>query len=362
MGASIFELCGEDRRGAGIKCHFVAHDGRPRTGRYTVREVRPNARKQYLSWFDPTARSVYLDGHPVIAQIFFPFDEAALDSSSDRVVIDALITWYRFELGQRKEVALDFVGHADARGASGYNLGLGLRRAQAARKRVDTGVQANWSDRVRFSKYDTRADSRGATMATGDHAADRRVDVVLPNVTRTEHVEEIEPLLITADYTGPLTKKLLFRSWGGGGAGVGKFGGEVLEIEIKNPKSGVRAFYYYAGAGAGVGLPVSVSRRSEEYTEQVLPYSFVDVDDFAGAGSIQTAMAVGGVQCLYFSGPKLRYTKQVLRKEGVEFCFPGWDLQVGVGASFGSWEKMPYRNERDRTEHIERQYRERQKR
>jgi hypothetical protein len=128
MGAHIYELCGRGLQGSWVMCHLVAigaHDGRPGTGSYHLRKVKPNYQKQYKSWFNPAARDWIYEGHPVVGQIFFPFGGKGLDTSSDRIVLNAVIAWYRFELGQNVGVELEFVGHADPRGTASFNMKLG---------------------------------------------------------------------------------------------------------------------------------------------------------------------------------------------------------------------------------------------
>jgi outer membrane protein OmpA-like peptidoglycan-associated protein len=355
MSTNIYELCGKGLRGAPVMCHLVAtgaHDGRPATGSYQVRKVRRNHFKQYKSWFSQASDVSLHDAHPVVGQIYFPFEDKSLDGLSDRIALDALIAWCHFQLGQDNRIELQFIGHADPRGAASYNTTLGLRRAKAVQTYVDKGLRANLVERVRFFRYKSKADSLGETMATGDRAADRRVDIVLSSVDVKSFVLDPDPLFVTGEYKGPLTKKLLFRPRGGGGFGVGPIGFDELEIEIKNPNTGATAFYLYGGGNVGVGFPVSKSLPSKDYQEKVVPCGFVDVDDFEGRGSIDSAMAVGGEQCLTFAGPKLHYCK-MFKKEGVAFCFTGWDLQVGASKGEGYWSLMPYRTEKDREAYLE---------
>ncbi len=365
MAASIYELCGKGLRGSPVMCHLVAlgaHDGRPGRRAYQMRKIGPNNLKQYRSWFDPASRAWIFDGHPIVGQVFFPFADKSLDGITDRIVLDAVVAWYRFELGQRNRVELDFVGHADPRGAPSFNEKLARKRAEVVQRHVDRGIRTNFVERVNFFRYKSKAESLGETMPTGDNAADRRVDIVLRSVTVKSVVEEADPLLVTAEYKGPLTKKLLFRPWGGVGGGIGKIGVETLEIEIKNPKSGATAFYQYYGGSFGIGLPVSGSLPSADYEAKEVPFGFVDVDDFEGAGSIDTAMVGGGVQCLIFAGPKLHHSKKIIKKDGVEFCFPGWDLQVGASMGAGYWSRCPYRTEKERQDYLAKKAEEKGKR
>lgn len=357
MGAEIYELCGKGLRGAPVMCHLVAtgaHDGRPATSFYQVRRARPNHRKQYKSWFGPEAWVSLHDAHPIVGQVYFPFDDRSLDGWSDRIVLDALAVWSRFQLEQDNKIELTFVGHADPRGAASYNTTLGLRRAEAVQKYVDKGIRANIVERVRFFKYKSTAASLGETLATGDHAADRRVDIVLSSIEVKTVVPDPDPLFITVEYKGPLTQKLLVRSWGGTGFSAFLVGAEQAEIEFKNPRSGARAFYYYLGGGGSTpGLPFSKNFPSEDYVEWEIPFALVDVDDFEGPGSITSAGAGAGGQCLQFLGPKLhRLKKRPGIHDGVAICSSGWGLQLGAGATGGRWQRMPYRNEEERKAYL----------
>jgi hypothetical protein len=360
MGAEIYELCGKGLRGAPVMCHLVAtgaHDGRPATGSYQVRKARPSHRKQYKSWFKswfgPEAWVSLHDAHPIVGQIYFPFDDRSLDGWSDRIVLDALVASCRFQLSKDDKVALTFVGHADPRGAARYNTTLGLRRAEAVQKYVDKGIRANIVERVRFFKYKSTSASLGETLATGDPAADRRVDIVLSSIEVKTVAPDPDPLFITLEYKGPLTQKLLFRSWGGTGLSAGPIGAEQAEIEIKNPRTGVRAFYYYLGGGVSPGLPISKSLPSGDYVEWEVPFALVDVDDFEGPGTITSAGAGAGGQCLHFLGPKLhRVKKRPGIHDGIAICSPGWGLQLGAGVSSGHWQRMPYRTEEDRKAYL----------
>jgi peptidoglycan-associated lipoprotein len=60
--------------------------------------------------------------------VFFAFDSVALSEEVKRV-LDRNIAW----LKQHGKIAIRLVGHADERGTSEYNLGLGMRRASQVR-------------------------------------------------------------------------------------------------------------------------------------------------------------------------------------------------------------------------------------
>ncbi len=110
MGGTICEI------GGGATAHMVlTGSGDGTRGGLSSRPIAPRQRQQYNSWFIPGGGQIY-EGHPVIAQIFFPFDDAKIDSMSDRVVLQALIEHLRYDLSQRIRIVLEFVGHADPRG------------------------------------------------------------------------------------------------------------------------------------------------------------------------------------------------------------------------------------------------------
>jgi peptidoglycan-associated lipoprotein len=97
--------------------------------------------------------------------VYFAFDSSTLDQSSrDKLSQDAAC------MKQRSIKAVHMTGLTDPRGTEEYNLALGDRRAQSAKKYLQTlGVQVQLS-----------ASSMGEEMATGSDesgwARDRRVD------------------------------------------------------------------------------------------------------------------------------------------------------------------------------------------
>jgi hypothetical protein len=355
MGSEIYEVRARGPRGGPAMCHVVqlgAHDGRGR-GPYEMRKVRPADLRQGASWFKWDKLDLPYDGHPIVSQIFFPFGDKAIDQTQDVVVLNAVIAHYRFLLGQNEKVELEFVGHADARGAASFNDRLALPRAEAVRKYVDRGIRAGASAHLpTMLGYKSKATSLGESDATGNHTFDRRVDIVFRTVNAKHYVKE-DPAFITGKADGKLTRNLLFRQWGGASAGE-LFSAEVMEIEIKNADTGQRAFYVYMGANVGVSaLPVSVSSESTDYEAKTIPasFGFVDVDDFDGPGSVSSAQFLASGQCLIFEGVKLQQSKKVLRKSGIQFCFVGFsllNLQAGASLGAGYWRRQPYRNEHER--------------
>lgn len=105
------------------------------------------------------------------ANAYFAFDSSNL-TSFDHGPLDALGTC--FTSGPMAGRKLSLVGHADPRGAVGYNMTLGQSRADA----VATYLAGHGMTRANVA-----ASSRGAMDATGGDetgwAHDRRVDVIL---------------------------------------------------------------------------------------------------------------------------------------------------------------------------------------
>lgn len=83
----------------------------------------------------PLARAFAGSAEPTVT---FAFDDASLDARA-RAVLDGQADWLRAHPG----VAMTIVGHADLVGPERYNYGLGLRRAESARRHlVAQGVPA----------------------------------------------------------------------------------------------------------------------------------------------------------------------------------------------------------------------------
>lgn len=125
----------------------------------------------------PTAAAVRISDEIVKAcgisapDAYFAFDSAHVRADDARV-LDQVATC--FTTGPLKGRVLKFVGHADPRGSSDYNMTLGQSRADSvAQYIVGKGMD----------KSKTESTSRGAMDATGDNeptwARDRRVDVML---------------------------------------------------------------------------------------------------------------------------------------------------------------------------------------
>ena len=103
----------------------------------------------------------------------FDFDSAAVSPQAAKV-LDAMASC--FVDGAAKGKKLKLVGHADKRGETNYNIGLGQRRA---------GSVAVYLDKKGVTKDRVASSSRGALDATAEvtdeqgMAKDRRVDIML---------------------------------------------------------------------------------------------------------------------------------------------------------------------------------------
>jgi hypothetical protein len=194
MGAEIYEVHARGPRRESVMCHLVqlgAHDGHGRMGPYQVRKARPANLVQGASWFKWDKLDLPHDGHPIVGQIYFPYGDKSIDQTQDVVVLKAVIAHYRFMLGQNEKVELEFVGHADSRGATAFNDKLAVQRAEAVRKYVDKGIRADASAHLpTMLGYKSEATSLGESDATGNHTFDRRVDIVLRSVGAKQVIRE----------------------------------------------------------------------------------------------------------------------------------------------------------------------------
>jgi outer membrane protein OmpA-like peptidoglycan-associated protein len=359
VGGTICEISGNGAGGGTATAHLVELDGLTSGVRSNLqaRAVPLRQTAQYKSWFVPSGALLH-QGHPVLAQIFFPFDDTDIDGMSDRVVLDALIQSLRYDLGQHSRVELEFVGHADPRGAATYNEALARRRAQKVRDYVQKGVERRGKLPVPyFLYYRSIVTSLGEQFSTGDDKADRRVDVVWRSVTRKEIVR-FPPTLITAEYKGPLTRKLQFKGWDSASVGGFKvFALDLVEMEIRNPRTGASAFYQYTGASVGTpSLPVSIGIRDTDYTDLELPagHGWVDVEDFAGGGAIQNATSVAKTGAIVtFFGPTFRFQDRE-RQNNVDVFMDGWSTQLvpSVSSGMGQWVRLPYNTAFERERYL----------
>ncbi|MBO4956715.1 MAG: peptidoglycan-associated lipoprotein Pal [Rickettsiales bacterium] len=79
-------------------------------------------------------------------KVYFGFDSAVLNAESKKT-LDTVAEW----LNSKKEIKIILEGHCDERGTREYNLALGQKRAEAAKKYlVSKNVNAN---RVKIVSY-----------------------------------------------------------------------------------------------------------------------------------------------------------------------------------------------------------------
>ena len=101
----------------------------------------------------------------------FDFDSASV-SASAKSVLDAIASC--FTTGPGKDKGMNIVGHADPRGPTTYNFGLGQQRAGSVAKYLTTAG-------VSESRIETS--SRGELEASGSNepswAKDRKVEILL---------------------------------------------------------------------------------------------------------------------------------------------------------------------------------------
>jgi len=90
-----------------------------------IEEEELEAGRQRLA--EEQARADMADFRP--EDIFFDFDRADLTSEA-RETLDGLARWLEIN----GDISIRIEGHADERGSSEYNLALGARRAEAARR------------------------------------------------------------------------------------------------------------------------------------------------------------------------------------------------------------------------------------
>jgi peptidoglycan-associated lipoprotein len=108
----------------------------------------------------------------VVEPIFFALDRAAV-APAERPKLQAAIKW----LADNPTKSLVLVGHCDWRGTAEYNLGLGDRRANAARKYLQSlGVPAERMETLSKGSLEAAKNADEATMAK-----DRRADLVVVN-------------------------------------------------------------------------------------------------------------------------------------------------------------------------------------
>ncbi len=124
----------------------------------------------------PTSGSVHIDDKILKACGDLPTAKFAFDSSEvggdAAAALDALARC--FVSGPLKGKSMRLVGHADARGETGYNFGLGQKRA---------GSVSDFLTKKGLETARINSDSKGEMEATGEDedgwARDRKVEVFL---------------------------------------------------------------------------------------------------------------------------------------------------------------------------------------
>jgi peptidoglycan-associated lipoprotein len=106
----------------------------------------------------------------LIKPVYFDFDRAGIKESERSKIQEA-----KAHLDQNPTHRILFEGHCDWRGTAEYNLGLGDRRAAAAKKYLETlGIPAARVEVI--SKGDIDAKENGADA---DMANDRRAEIII---------------------------------------------------------------------------------------------------------------------------------------------------------------------------------------
>ena len=106
----------------------------------------------------------------LLQPVYFDFDKSGINAA-ERAKLDAAKQY----LGEHPEQRLLLEGHCDWRGTSEYNLGLGDRRANAAKQYLSTiGVAAEKLETLSKGNLDAVEKADDATMAK-----DRRVELVV---------------------------------------------------------------------------------------------------------------------------------------------------------------------------------------
>jgi hypothetical protein len=86
-------------------------------------------------------------------------------------------------------------------------------------------------------------------------------------------------------------------------------------------------------------------------------YGSVDIEDFNGAGSVQSvAMGPRTGGLVSFLGPKLHHQRGWSRQNGVVVFMDGWSVQLipGASAGMGYWKRAPYSTAAERARYVQR--------
>ncbi|MFQ0978638.1 OmpA family protein [Vibrio campbellii] len=104
------------------------------------------------------------------ARVLFEFDKASLNAQSKFI-----LTQLNQQLKQRPQSSLLVVGNTDAKGSNGYNLILGLKRADAVAQYLE-----GHDEEVSSSRSDGETHPVSSNANTHGRELNRRVDISLP--------------------------------------------------------------------------------------------------------------------------------------------------------------------------------------
>lgn len=104
------------------------------------------------------------------ARVLFEFDKASLNAQSKFI-----LTELNQQLKQRPQSSLLVVGNTDAKGSNGYNLTLGLKRANAVVQYLE-----GYDEVVSTSRSDGETHPVSSNANTHGRELNRRVDISLP--------------------------------------------------------------------------------------------------------------------------------------------------------------------------------------
>ncbi|HWA10490.1 MAG TPA: OmpA family protein [Opitutaceae bacterium] len=119
---------------------------------------------------NPSDMAGSADGRGILAPVYFEFNESSI-KPAERAKLQEAAKY----LKEHADVRLLLEGHCDWRGTAEYNLGLGDRRANAAKKYLGTiGVAADRLETLSKGSLEAAKEADDATMQK-----DRRVELVI---------------------------------------------------------------------------------------------------------------------------------------------------------------------------------------
>jgi peptidoglycan-associated lipoprotein len=122
---------------------------------------------------DPAIAELFANA---VAPVFFDFDKSTLGAAEQEKLRRAA-DWLLQE--QNRLITFRIEGNCDPRGTAEYNMGLGDRRARAARDfLISLGVEAHRIETVSFGLEKAQGRSEGAPNIIPSWAHDRRADFV----------------------------------------------------------------------------------------------------------------------------------------------------------------------------------------